>query len=116
MAAGIDCVAVTDHNTGEWIDQLKAAYALMKREADADTPPPGFRELHLFPRVEISVQGGFHLLAIFDPSATSQTISVLLAQVHYQGTRGDSDGVTRISAAQGALPRFHGRFNKALNR
>lgn len=100
MAAGIDCVAVTDHNTGEWIDSLKAAYAQMKREADAGTPPDGFRELHLFPGVEISVQGGFHLLAIFDPSATSQTISDLLARVDYQGTRGDSDGVTRIGAAQ----------------
>ena len=100
MAAEIDCVAVTDHNTGEWIDKLKTAYAEMKREADAGTPPGGFRELHLFPGVEISVQGGFHLLAIFDPFATSQTISDLLAQVNYQGTRGDSDGVTRIGAAQ----------------
>lgn len=100
MAAGIDCVAVTDHNTGEWIDKLKAAYAEMKHEADAGTPPPGFRELYLFPGVEVSVQGGLHLLAIFDPSATSQTISDLLARVDYEGTRGDSDGVTRIGAAQ----------------
>lgn len=100
MAAEIDCVAVTDHNTGEWIDRLKAAYADMKCQADAGTPPEGFRELYLFPGVEISVQGGFHLLAIFDPSANSQTISDLLAQVDYQGRRGDSDGVTRIGAAQ----------------
>lgn len=100
MAAGIDCVAVTDHNTGEWIDKLKAAYAAMKREADAGAPLVGFRELHLFPGVEISVQGGFHLLAIFDPSATSQTISDLLARVDYDGTRGDSDGVTREGAAR----------------
>lgn len=100
MAAGIDCVAVTDHNTGEWIDKLKAAYADMKREADAGAVPPGFRELQLFPGVEISVQGGFHLLAIFDPSATSQTISDLLAKADYDGTRGDSDGVTREGAAK----------------
>jgi energy-coupling factor transporter ATP-binding protein EcfA2 len=100
MAAEIDCVSITDHNTGEWIDKLRSAYAAMKREADAGAPLAGFRELHLFPGVEISVQGGFHLLAIFGPSATSQTISELLAQVQYQGTRGDSDGVTRIGAAQ----------------
>lgn len=100
MAAGIDCVAVTDHNTGEWIDKLKAAYAEMKHEAGAGTPPAGFRELYLFPGVEVSVQGGLHLLAIFDPSATSQAISDLLARVDYEGTRGDSDGVTRIGAAQ----------------
>lgn len=100
MAAKIDCVAVTDHNSGEWIDLLKAAYADMKRLADTGTPPEGFRELHLFPGVEISVQGGFHLLALFDPSATSQTISDLLAKVEYEGTRGESDGVTREGAGK----------------
>ncbi len=100
MAAEIDCVAVTDHNSGDWIDRLKSAYAGMKLLADADTPPSGFRELHLFPGVEISVQGGVHLLAIFDPSATSQTISDLLAKVDYSGARGDSDGVTREGGAK----------------
>lgn len=100
MAAGTDCVAVTDHNSGEWIDRLKSAYSEMERQTDAGHPPTGFRELCLFPGVEISVQGGFHLLAIFDPSATSQTISDLLAKVDYAGTRGDSDGVTREGAAK----------------
>ena len=100
MAADIDCVAITDHNTSEWIDKLKTTYAEMKQEAEAGTPSAGFREIHLFPGVEISVQGGFHLLAIFDPSATSQTISDLLAKVDYEGTRGDSDGVTREGAAK----------------
>jgi len=100
MAAGIDCVAVTDHNTGEWIDKLKVAYADMQSQASAGNPPEGFRELHVFPGVEISVQGGFHLLAIFDPSANSQTISDLLARAGYKDTRGDSDGVTREGAAK----------------
>jgi hypothetical protein len=95
MAAGIDCVAVTDHNSGDWIDKLKLAYERMKHAA-----PAGFRELHLFPGVEISVQGGFHLLAIFAPVASSQTISDLLAQVGYDSTRGDSDGVTRDGGAE----------------
>ncbi|WP_206957151.1 TrlF family AAA-like ATPase [Trinickia acidisoli] len=100
MAAEIDCVAVTDHNSGEWIDKLKLAYAWMKSEADAGAAAAGFRELHIFPGVEISVQGGFHLLAIFDPSASGQTVSDLLAVVRYEGTRGDSDDVTREGAAK----------------
>ena len=100
MDAEIDCVAVTDHNSGEWIDRLKSAYSEMKRQSDAGCPPSGFRELHIFPGVEITVQNGFHLLAIFDPSASSQTISDLLAKVDYSGTRGDSDGVTREGAAK----------------
>ena len=99
MAAGVDCVAVTDHNSGAWIDGLKAAYGQMKQQAAEGTPPDGFRELTLFPGVEISVNGGFHLLAIFDPSATARTISDLLATVRYQDTDGDSDGVTRASPA-----------------
>lgn len=97
MAAGIDCVAVTDHNSGAWIDPLKAAYEQMKAQAEAGSPSEGFRSLVLFPGVEISVNGGFHLLAIFDPSATTRTITDLLAAVRYQGTDGDSDGVTRES-------------------
>ncbi len=95
MAAGIDCVAVTDHNSGAWIDKLKAAYAEMEIQADSGQAPAGFRELTLFPGVEISVCGGFHLLAVFDPSQTTRTITDLLAVVGYQGTDGGSDGVTQ---------------------
>ena len=92
MAAEIDCVAVTDHNSGAWIDRLKDAYRQMQ-----DNPPEGFRELHLFPGVELSVNGGFHLLAIFDRQATTGDIDTLLGQVDYQGRKGYSDGVTRKS-------------------
>jgi len=95
MNAKIDCVVVTDHNSGAWIDKLKDTYAQMKAHTDGGSPPEGFRELTIFPGVEISVSGGFHLLAIFDPDATTRTITDLLAAVGYQGTDGDSDGVTR---------------------
>ncbi len=98
MAAGIDCVAITDHNSGAWIDPLKAAYAEMKALAGNGQAPAGFRALTLFPGVEISVTSGFHLLAIFDPSQTTRTITDLLAAVCYQGTDGDSDAVTSEGA------------------
>ena len=89
MAAGIDCVAITDHNSGDWIDPLKTAYQRMEQEAG-----PGFRPLVLFPGVELSVQGGFHLLALFDPNRTGADVARLLGAVRYSGTRGGSDGVT----------------------
>lgn len=95
MQAGIDCVAVTDHNSGVWIDTLKSAYAVMQI-----SPPDGFRELQLFPGVEISVSGGIHLLAIFDPEANTSDIDSLLGTVGYDGTKGDSDGVSRKSATE----------------
>ena len=92
MEAGIDCVAITDHNTGEWIDKLKVAY-----EGLRENPPAWYREIHLFPGVEISVHGGIHLLAIFDPSRSTGDISSLLARAEYEGHYGDSDSVTKKS-------------------
>jgi hypothetical protein len=94
MQAGIDCVTVTDHNSGDWIDPLKDAYAALEQAAAGGQAPEGFRELTLFPGVEISVSGGWHLLAVFDPAATSRDIADLLARVEYGGTAGDSDAVT----------------------
>ena len=95
MHAGLDCVAVTDHNSGEWIDRLKTALRALEGQ-----PPVGFRPLHLFPGVELSVNGGFHLLAIFDLAATSADINSLLGAVGYEGTRGCSDGVSQRSAVE----------------
>ena len=63
-------------------------------------PPDKFRELALFPGVEISVQGGFHLLALFGPEAGTGDIDTLLGRVGYSGTKGGSDGVTSEGAAQ----------------
>lgn len=100
MAAAIDCVAITDHNSGAWIDKLKTAYADMQALADTGQAPAGFRPLTLFPGVEISVQGGVHVLAIFEPSATSSDIAKLLGKVDYNGSEGDSDGVTRKGIAE----------------
>jgi hypothetical protein len=92
MRAGIDCVAITDHNTGAWIDRLKGALADLAIEK-----PEGFRELCLFPGMEISVHGGIHVLAIFDSSKTTSDIDALRGAVQYDGTPGQSNGVTRRS-------------------
>ena len=59
MRAGIDCVALTDHNSGEWIDRLKAALDELEAEPCSD-----FRPLWLFPGVEITANDGTHILAI----------------------------------------------------
>lgn len=77
MKADVDCVAVTDHNSGEWIDKLKSAYEELRNENHED-----FRELYLFPGVEISV-GEIHILAILDPSKKSSDISKLLGGVDF---------------------------------
>ena len=92
MRVEIDCVAITDHNNGAWIDQLKSALSELESER-----PAGFRPIHLFPGVEISVNGGVHLLAIFGDDQTTSGIHSLLGATGFSGTFGSSDAVTAES-------------------
>ena len=107
MRAGVDCVAVTDHNSGDWIDRLKDALVALEQQ-----PPSDFRPLHLFPGVEISANGGTHVLAVLDIGGTSADIATLLGAVKYRGVRGRSDeaaeepplGVVRAISDAGGIP------------
>ena len=93
MRAKIDCVAVTDHNTGAWIDPLKAALQSLEEER-----PEGYRSLVLFPGVEITMNGGAHMLAILDPTKRGSDIESLLGDVGFPSAkRGTSDAVSRAS-------------------
>jgi energy-coupling factor transporter ATP-binding protein EcfA2 len=95
MRARVDCVAVTDHNSGAWIDPLKQALNDLESERH-----PDFRPLYLFPGVEITVQGNIHILAIFDPSKSTTDIDSLLGAVKYRGTRGESDGCSECAPVE----------------
>lgn len=90
MNKGIDCVAITDHNGGAWVDELKREYAAMQAGR-----PSGFRELVLFPGVEITVNGSIHLLAILDTEKKTSDIDTLLGQCGYGGgVKGESRSST----------------------
>jgi ABC-type cobalamin/Fe3+-siderophores transport system ATPase subunit len=70
LAAGLQAIAITDHNSSAFIDEVK--------EQALGT------QLTVFPGVEITASGGqtgVHVLAIFDPSATSSQINDLLSRV-----------------------------------
>ena len=86
MRAEVDCVAVTDHNSGEWVDRLKQALHDLEQSQH-----PEFRPLHLFPGVEITANGGIHVLGIFDTDSASASIASLLGAVGYHGKWGASD-------------------------
>lgn len=63
----LDAIAITDHNTAEWIDRVKET-------ANA-------KGLVIFPGVEISCTGGkqgIHIVCIMDPSATSKHVEAIL--------------------------------------
>ena len=90
MQKGIDCVAITDHNSGAWINPLK-----QKLKELEESKPIWYHPLHLFPGVEISVSGNVHILAIFGPDKDASCVDQLLGAVDYRGTNGDSDGCNK---------------------
>lgn len=105
MQARIDCVAVTDHNSAEWVEKLQTDLKAMAAEK-----PAGFRHLVLFPGAEITVNGGIHLLAVLDPSTSKSDIDKLLGAVGSAGpetvtTKSLSDVVDEIHKRGGiAIP------------
>ena len=72
MAAGIDCVAITDHNSGDWIDPLQAAYRQMEQEAGA-IPIPA--------HADRSAPSGKALFAIREGSQASIVDATTLKQL-----------------------------------
>lgn len=65
--AGLHCVAVTDHNTGAWVDKIKAA--------------ANGKSLTVLPGVEITCDTSkIHILAIFDSSKTTENINDFLIE------------------------------------
>ena len=74
LAKGLNAIAITDHNSGEWIDSIVAA---AKGTA-----------LTVFPGVEISVPGGktgsVHIIALFACEATTKTIENLLSKLGFR--------------------------------
>jgi PHP family Zn ribbon phosphoesterase len=84
---GLDAIAITDHNTGEWVDLVKDAAK---------------NKLVVFPGVEISATGGkkgtVHVIGLFDPSKTTKDIENLLAALEIKADKyGEEDAYTKFS-------------------
>lgn len=89
MEKELDCVVVTDHNSGGWIDKLKAKNEDIQGQ---DAKPEWFRELTIFPGVEITVADSskrVHLLAVLDPSCGSENVTSLLGDCGINNNFGD---------------------------
>ncbi len=70
IAAGLDAIAITDHNSGKWIDQVQEAASK--------------KSLVVFPGVEISChagKSGIHLIALFDVDKDSNHVENLLSKL-----------------------------------
>jgi hypothetical protein len=95
MRNGVDAVVITDHNTHDGIDEARAELAAM-REQQVE----GFQELFLFSGIEFTVDGGYHLLGVFDTDTPSADVNGLLYVCGYNAERGSSLGTTKMSFAQ----------------
>ena len=85
--AGLHCVAVSDHNTGSYVERIQACLAALPE------PKPV-----LFPAVEIAVTPGVHLLAILDPTRDSAAVTALLGACQMSDTHiGSMNGCSQES-------------------
>ncbi|MGB3346645.1 MAG: AAA family ATPase [Candidatus Humimicrobiia bacterium] len=81
---GLDAIAITDHNTGEWVDKIRKASK---------------NKLVIFPGVEISATGGrigtIHVIGIFAQSKTTKDIENLLGDLEIKADKyGKEDAFT----------------------
>ena len=68
--AGIDAIAITDHNTADGILPIQEAASTL------NSPPV------VFPGIELTANDGCHLLLLMDPSCNQQHINDLLSRVN----------------------------------
>jgi hypothetical protein len=88
-AAGLAGIAVTDHQTGAWIDQVKAA--------------GNSRGVVVFPGVELLVnggKGGVHLIVLFDVDKTSEHVSQFLNNIGVFTRDGKPTPAVEMTAGQ----------------
>lgn len=82
MQKNLDCIAVTDHDSCNWIETLRTELVNIKAEY-SDL----YRELIIFPGVEIEVFPAIHLLAIFDPQKSTDDISAVISRIQNGGNQ-----------------------------
>lgn len=96
MRSGMDCVAITDHNCANWIDRLKDELNNMTNEQPRH---PDYRDLYLFPGVELTSSDGIHVLAIFDPEESASKIHGILTLSRYNNEANNAHGMCDMGAS-----------------
>lgn len=90
LEKNLDAIAVTDHNSAEWVDKIKDAAKNTK--------------LTVFPGVEITSMGGahgVHIIALFDPSCGKEDVDFLLSKLDLKPQdRGLKDSIIEKSVTE----------------
>ncbi|NDL60835.1 AAA family ATPase [Phytoactinopolyspora sp. XMNu-373] len=96
VAAGVDGIVVTDHNSHDGIEPARQALEDLLRV------DPYMRPFVIFPGVELTVTGGIHILGVFDPGCDAEIVNQALAVCRYTGTRGESDETANMTVIDAA--------------
>jgi PHP family Zn ribbon phosphoesterase len=97
---GLSAIAITDHNTAAWIDEMK--------QAAQGT------DLVVFPGIEISLSEGFHVVGLFDPSADRREIESLLGAIDIPPDKhGNQDALCTLSPYE-LVKKIHERKGLAV--
>jgi len=102
LSEGLDAIAITDHNTGEFIDKIKEAAR---------------GKLIVFPGAEISSEGGIdgliHIIALFDPSQSTHNITSFLGALEYKPKSNPEELYTNKSPNE-VIDKIHERGGIAI--
>lgn len=87
ISIGLDGLAITDHNTVDFIDTIKAAAEK--------------KNFTVFPGIEVScggsLHGSIHIIALFDPSKTKDDLQKILGKLDIKGK--DENSLTSKSVS-----------------
>lgn len=89
IAKDLSAIAITDHQTGEWIDSIKTA-------AEG-------KNLTVFPGVELKVNGGqngIHLIVLFDVDKTTQHVTQFLNRLEVYERNGETPSIADKTVTQ----------------
>lgn len=100
MDCGLSGIAITDHNTAEWIDAM--------RHAAEGT------DLVLFPGVEISLSEGFHVVGLFDPSADQKHVESFLGAIDITPDQHGKQDALCIKSPYEVIKKIHERQGLAV--
>lgn len=82
MDKELDCIVVTDHNTVGWVGKLREALDEMRSSGEES-----FREIVIFPGIEVSVVGNTHLLGIFDPAVEIDELNQIIGNFDFNNEK-----------------------------
>jgi ABC-type lipoprotein export system ATPase subunit len=98
MARELDCMVITDHNNASWVDRIKARNHELQNMA---TKPDWYREITIFPGVEITVGNSgdrVHLLAVFDVDCDTQKVTSVLGACGIHDYSGNPQDISTKSS------------------